>query len=53
MSEIKGQILGIILTIGVFTAVFATLTGVFKKTSESLQSKMNTAIETVYVEDAE
>ena len=40
MSEIKGQILGIILTIGVFAAVFGALVGAFKTTSGKVQTKM-------------
>lgn len=46
MSEIKGQILGIILTIGVFSIVFAALTGAFNRTAGLVEEKMTTALNT-------
>lgn len=50
MSEIKGQILGIILTIGVFSVVFAALCGAFKTTSAGIQNKMQNALTATYDE---
>lgn len=50
MSEIKGQILGIILTIGVFAAVFATLVGAFKATSGKVQERMENGLTYQYDE---
>lgn len=43
MSEIKGQILGILLTIAVFTCVFGVLTATAQKSARSVESKMNTS----------
>ena len=51
MSEIKGQILGIILTIGVFSIVFGALCAAFVNTSKNVESKMQTALTTEYDEE--
>ena len=51
MSEIKVQLLGIILTISIFSAVLATMTVAFKKISEGVADQANSAItETVSIE---
>lgn len=48
MSEIKGQLLGIILVIMVFGIVAAGLTTVFKNLTSSVSSEVNGAINTNY-----
>lgn len=53
MSEIKGQILGIILTIGVFAAVFGVLCSSFGKTAKGIQTRMDNALTYSYEEDEE
>ena len=53
MSEIKGQILGIILTIGVFAAVFGSLVAAFKTTSGKVQEKMEDGLTYRYDETAD
>ena len=40
MSEIKGQLLGIILVLVVFGAIAATLTGVFTTLSNSVETEV-------------
>lgn len=52
MSEIKGQLLGIVLTIAVFGAVFAVLVASFKNSANSVGTKMDEAIYEVYQEEA-
>ena len=42
MSEIKGQLLGIVLTIAVFSAVFAIMVSVAQKSANSVSEKMET-----------
>lgn len=42
MSEIKGQLLGIILVLMVFGAVSVGLATVFKKTTDTVVEKANT-----------
>ena len=44
MSEIKGQLLGIILTLSIFLAVGATLAGVFSTMSHSVESKVSEVV---------
>ena len=44
MSEIKGQLLGIILTLSIFLAVGATLAGVFSTMSSSDESKVSEVV---------
>ncbi|MBR0439730.1 MAG: hypothetical protein IJK27_03145 [Bacilli bacterium] len=41
MSEIKGQLLGIILTISIFLTVSAALTGVFATMNRSVQNHVD------------
>ena len=41
MSELKGQLLGMLLVIVLFGAVALTLFGVFNKTSENIGTKMD------------
>ncbi len=43
MSEIKGQLLGIILTISIFGIVATTMATSFKKAGESIGSKVESA----------
>lgn len=45
MSEIKGQLLGIILTLSIFLTVGATLAGVFATMSNSVESKVSEVVE--------
>ena len=48
MSEIKGQLLGIILVIMVFGIVAAGLTTVFKNLTSSVSSEVTHAIQASY-----
>ena len=45
MSEIKGQLLGIILTLSIFLTVGATLAGIFVTMSNSVESKVSEVVE--------
>ena len=45
MSEIKGQLLGIILTLSIFLTVGATLAGIFITMSNSVESKVSEVVE--------
>ena len=51
MSEIKGQLLGIILTISIFGVVLATMTAAFKLVSEQTADKATEAIAEVVTPD--
>ena len=44
MSEIKGQLLGIILILSIFLTVGATLAGVFATMSNSVESKVSEVV---------
>lgn len=44
MSEIKGQILGIILVLTVFGAVGGTLVGVFRSLATTVENKTNSEV---------
>ena len=44
MSEIKGQILGIILVLTVFGAVGGTLVAIFKNLANTVESKVNSEV---------
>lgn len=48
MSEIKGQLLGIILVIMVFGVVAAGITSVFKNLTSSVSSEVTHAMQTSY-----
>ncbi len=50
MSEIKGQLLGIILVIMVFGIVAAGLTTVFKNLTSSVSSEVAHAVDTTYAQ---
>ena len=52
MSEIKGSLLGIILTIAVFGVVLATIGGVFQTVSDTIGERMSTSAESTLVVDA-
>lgn len=41
MSEIKGQILGVILVLMIFAVVATTMTGVFSSLSHTVTEKVN------------
>ena len=45
MSEIKGQILGILLVLAVFATVSATLVGVFTTMTNAVEEKVAEVIE--------
>lgn len=51
MSEIKGQILGIILTIAVFGAVFGVLAASFKNSADVVGSRMDEVVYQEYTEE--
>ncbi|MCQ3034968.1 MAG: hypothetical protein MJ248_01920 [Bacilli bacterium] len=44
MSEIKGQLLGIILTISIFGVVLAAMTAAFKNVSQSVADQATSAV---------
>ena len=44
MAEIKGQLLGIVLAIGVFGVVFAAMTATFQKVSKAVEDKATSVI---------
>jgi len=46
MSEIKGQLLGIVITIGIFGVVFGILTTAFRNAGEKVEDNMLAAVET-------
>ena len=48
MSEIKGQLLGIILTLSIFLGVGAALTGVFSTMTHSVESKVSEVASTSF-----
>lgn len=52
MSEIKGQLLGIVLAIALFGVVFGILVNSFGRTSSAIGSRMTEAVTTqaTYVE---
>ncbi|MCI5453011.1 MAG: hypothetical protein PUI76_01675 [Mollicutes bacterium] len=47
MSEIKGQLLGMLLVLAVFGAIGGTLMGVFTKTSETIEKRVDSEISLV------
>ena len=49
MSEIKGQLLGIILVLAIFGIVAAALSGVFTSLSGSVSSQVTKAISSYHV----
>ena len=49
MSEIKGQLLGIIIVLAIFGIVAATLTTVFTSLSNSVSSEVTKAISSYHV----
>ena len=51
MSEIKGQLLGIILTIAVFGVVFGVLMASFKNSASSIGVRMDEAMYQKYEEE--
>ncbi len=50
MSEIKGSILGIILTITVFGIALVTLGGIFQSVADTVGERMTNAAEETLVE---
>ena len=47
MSEIKGQILGIVLVLAIFGAVAGVMISLFTNTASDLEEKVSTNIESV------
>ncbi len=45
MSEIKGQLLGIILVLSIFLTVSVALTGIFTNMTNSVESKVSEVVE--------
>ena len=45
MSEIKGQLLGIILVLSIFLTVSVALTAIFTNMTESVESKVSEVVE--------
>ncbi len=44
MSEIKGQLLGVILTLAVFAAVFTVMKGTFSRMSTGISNQVDSAL---------
>ncbi|MDY2914236.1 MAG: hypothetical protein SPI58_05385 [Candidatus Enteromonas sp.] len=44
MSEIKGQLLGLLLVLAVFGAIGGTLMGVFSRTSDAIAARVDSQI---------
>lgn len=53
MSEIKGQILGIVLVLAVFGAVAGIMVSLFTNTATDLENKVSTNIENVFLQNNE
>lgn len=49
MSEIKGQLLGVILTIAIFGIVATAMTGAFSKAANDIGSQIENVAETSLV----
>lgn len=49
MSEIKGQLLGMVLVLAIFAIVGGVLYGVFKETSTKIGDKVDSALSAQYV----
>ncbi len=49
MSEIKGQLLGLVLVLSIFAVVGVVLKQVFEKTSKKIGEKVDSAISAQYV----
>lgn len=49
MSEIKGQLLGLVLAIAIFSIVFGAMTAMFLNTSNSIAEKAENIASTQYV----
>lgn len=47
MSEIKGQLLGMLLVLAVFASVAGSLMNVFNQTSEAIQKRVDSEISLV------
>ena len=48
MSEIKGQLLGMVLVLAIFAVVGGVLYGVFKNTADKIDQKVTSAVEKSY-----
>lgn len=53
MSEIKGQILGIVLVLAVFGAVAGIMVSLFTNTATDLENKVSTNIENAFLQNNE
>ena len=53
MSEIKGQILGIVLVLAVFGAIAGIMVSLFTNTATDLENKVSTNIENVFLQNNE
>ena len=51
MSEIKGQLLGLVLVLGIFAIVGGILYTVFEKTAKKIGEKVDSAVAVAYVEE--
>ncbi len=49
MSEIKGQLLGMVLVLAIFAIVGSVLYAVFNKTAEKIGDKVDSALSAQYV----
>lgn len=51
MSEIKGQLLGLVLAIAIFSIVFGVMTVMFFNTSRSIQDRAEDVANENYIND--
>ena len=51
MSEIKGQLLGLVLVLGIFALVGGILYAVFGKTANRISDQVDSAVGVAYVEE--
>lgn len=48
MSEIKGQILGVVLVLAIFGAIAAIMVNLFKTTAQDLETKVSDNIDNAF-----
>lgn len=51
MSEIKGQILGVVLVLAIFGAIASIMIGLFTDTASDLETKVSANIENVFLKN--
>lgn len=51
MSELKGQILGIVLVLAIFGSIAGVMVAMFTKTATDVESKVSANIENVFLQN--